>query len=125
MLGVKRIIYLLAFFLIFCPQKLNAVGDWTTPDEMEEFYSDESTKLFVYVYLSGLVTGSTFWSDDLCIPDNIAYSEDIVFKGEQYYSIYRNEYVREVDFYQGLFEEYGFIPPIIVLNRGIQYEYPC
>ena len=92
---------------------------------MEEFYSDESTKLFVYVYLSGLVTGLIFGNDDLCIPDNIAYSEDIVFKGEQYYSIYRNEYVREVDFYQGLFEEYGFIPPIIVLNRGIQYEYPC
>ena len=116
---MKKLIFVLAFFLIFCPQKLNALNDWTTPDEMEKFYSDESTELYVIVYFNGLGAGLVLGSDDDCVPD------DIAFTGEEYYRMYRREYLRDKDLYDDLYDSFNAIPAVIVLQNAIQYEYPC
>ena len=116
---MKKLIFVLAFFLIFCPQKLNAVGDWTSPEEMEEFYSDESTQLYVIVYFNGLGAGLVLGSDSECIPDDKAFS------GEQYYMMYRLEYLRQKDLYDEIYDTYGAAPAVLILENAIQYEYPC
>ncbi len=88
--------------ILFFPLKSFAVGDHSSPKDILTFYSDPSTKYTIIAYFKGLGGGYSWYNSMLnnlkrqkvfCVPNNKS------FNGEEYYAIYRAEYLRNKELY--------------------------
>tara|TARA_B110000003_G_C16387325_1_gene432923 strand:+ start:182 stop:541 length:360 start_codon:yes stop_codon:yes gene_type:complete len=118
MKNFKTIFFLLIIF------KTNAVFaslDFSSPKEIKELYSDSATRIEVLAYFSGLGDGIS-WSDTLTDQEKLYCApSDLGFTGEDYYSIYKAEYLRE----KKLWDSMDIQPPGYILVKGLQHIYPC
>ena len=114
---LKTIFFLL---IIFKTNAVFALGDFISPKEIEEFYSDSTTKSEVVFYFSGLGSGIS-WLDTMIQEKMFCLPPDLAFTGEDYYSIYKAEYLREKKLWDSLDSQ----PPGIILLYGLKYNFPC
>ena len=118
MKNLKTIFFLLIIF------KTNAVFaslDFSSPKEIKEFYSDSATRPEVIFYFSGLGDGIS-WSDTSTPQEKIyCPPSDLAFSGEDYYSIYKAEYLRE----KKLWDSIDLQPPGLILVNGLKHNFPC
>ena len=117
MKNLKTIFFLLFFF------KINAVfalGDYVSPKEIEEFYDDSTTRNEVIFHFKGLGSGIT-WSNAYIQEKMFCLPPDLAFTGEDYYSIYKSEYLRE----KKIWDSQDLQPPGLILLRGLKYNFPC
>jgi len=117
MKNLKTFFFLL---IIFITNAVFALGDKISPKQIEDFYSDSNTRLAVLSYFSGLGSGIA-WSNTMIQEKMFCPPSDLSFVGEDYYSIYKAEYLREKKTYDNM----DYQPPGIILLRGLQYNFPC
>ena len=91
MKNLKTFFFLL---IIFITNAVFALGDKISPKQIEDFYSDSNTRLAVLSYFSGLGSGIA-WSNTMIQEKMFCPPSDLSFVGEDYYSIYKAEYLRE------------------------------
>ena len=117
MKNLKKIFFLL---IIFKTNAVFALGDFFSPKEIEKFYSDSTTRIGVVFYFAGL--GSGIQTMDINIQEKFfCVPSDQAFKGEDYYSIYKAEYLRDKKFWDSL----DLQPPGPILLNGLRYNFPC
>ena len=101
-----------------------ALSDRISPEAIDELYSNEGTKTEIITYFNGLGGGMDWANAQLnaygkpeiyCVPKNQ------VFTGEDFYSVYRAEYLRQKNFWNSQ----EFQPPGLLLLRGMINMYPC
>tara|TARA_B100001765_G_scaffold214681_1_gene183525 strand:+ start:1367 stop:1729 length:363 start_codon:yes stop_codon:yes gene_type:complete len=114
---LKTIFFLLIIFKI---NVVFALGDFVSPKEIEKFYSDSTTKFEVIFYFSGLGSGIS-WSNVTSRAKSYCPPSDQAFSGDDYYSIYKAEYLRN----KKLWDSLDYQPPAMVLLDGLKYNFPC
>lgn len=117
MKNLKTIFFLL---IILKTNAVFAFYDTISPKELEEFYSDSKTKPLVLLYLDGVGDGMLWTNVNhkeglFCLPP------DQIFQGEDYYSIYKTEYLRRKELYDTLEHQ----PPGLLLLMGFTHNFPC
>jgi hypothetical protein len=117
MKNLKTIFFLL---IIFKTNTIFALGDLVSPKVIEEFYSNSTTRSEVVSHFSGLGSGIT-WSNIMIQEKMFCLPPDLAFSGEDYYSIYKAEYLREKKLWDSLDKQ----PPGIILLYGLKYNFPC
>tara|TARA_B100001250_G_scaffold232369_1_gene199521 strand:+ start:949 stop:1317 length:369 start_codon:yes stop_codon:yes gene_type:complete len=120
MTTLKNFLFLI---VLFQASFVFALSDKTTPEELDDLYSNSDTKALVLNYFRGLGAGiswaSTFEGDFFCPPD------DQAFNGEDYYLIYKTELTRNKSLYDSIKEALGYTPPGMVLLQGLKADFPC
>ena len=110
--------------ILFFPLKSFAVSDYSTPKEILTLYSDTKYKPLVTIYFKGLGSGYSWYNTELetkislklfCVPRNKS------FDGEDFYAIYRSEYLKNKEIYDSLTGQ----PPGMILLQGMINTYPC
>jgi len=117
MKNLKTIFFLL---IIFKTNAVFALGDFISPKEIEEFYSDSTTRSEVVFYFKGL-GGGISWSNSMIQEKMYCAPSDQAFTGEDYYSIYKAEYLRD----KNLWDSQDIQPPGFILLTGLKYNFPC
>lgn len=117
MKNLKTIFFLL---VIFKTNAVFALGDFMSPKEIEEFYSDSTSNLEVVFYFKGLGSGIS-WSNNMTQEKMFCPPSDLAFTGEDYYSFYKAEYLRDKKLWDSLEGQ----PPGFILLNGLMYNFPC
>ncbi|MAI03811.1 MAG: hypothetical protein CMQ75_04735 [Gammaproteobacteria bacterium] len=117
MKNLKKTFFLL---IILKTNAIFALADTISPKDLQEFYSDSATKKEVLLYFRGAGDG-ILWANTLNEEEQICLPPDQAFYSEDYYSIYKTEYLRQKDLYDSL--EYQ--PPGLLLFNGFIHNFPC
>ena len=117
MKNLKTIFFLL---IIFKTNAVFALGDFISPKEIEEFYSNSTSRSEVVFYFNGLGSGVS-WSNTMTQEKIFCLPPDLTFSGEDFYSIYKAEYLREKKLWDSLDSQ----PPGMILLYGLKNNFPC
>tara|TARA_B100000242_G_scaffold286734_1_gene252674 strand:- start:754 stop:1110 length:357 start_codon:yes stop_codon:yes gene_type:complete len=117
MKNLKTIFFLL---IIFKTNVVFALGDFISPKEIEEFYSNSTTRNEVVFFFKGLGSGIS-WSNTIIQEKIYCPPSDQSFTGDDYYSIYKAEYLREKKKWDSL----DIQSPGMIVLFGLIYNFPC